>query len=376
MRRPRFSPVLSIAVAAGALALSACSESVTSPPTRGVAPSAPSRSVTSGTNSVTLASDGSTQFCSAGTVLGDYSVPASYAPLTGCGTALDLMSALGVYNPGWDAPISGSDWIGFTANGGPSSDYRAETGRYVFQETFDIPAGATAPSLNLGTMSDNAVAVYLNGTQVAAQTIQDCNSGTCNWQQVFNANTTSDFVIGGSNTVTVLLINTPIGYPLLDAPLGGPAPNYGCWRDPQDFGEAGFATPFDVPTSPDHVYDGRTKTIDPTTHIGCQNPTALDFQGTVTWTPAPPPSTTWCSPGYWKNHPQSWPAGTLTLLYNDYSDLYAHGPYTFADNPTLYQVISHPSTYKGPATNNVADLLSLWVFGTPIGSGIESCPLN
>jgi hypothetical protein len=99
-------------------------------------------SVTPGVNSVTIASDGSTQFCTAQNVIGNYTIPATFGPFAGCGTALDLMPALAVYNPGWDAPIAGSSWIGWTSNGGPSSDYRPETGRYVFQETFAIPANA------------------------------------------------------------------------------------------------------------------------------------------------------------------------------------------------------------------------------------------
>ena len=370
MRRTHFPSLLSVAAAVGALALAACSDTTTSPPARSIAPLAPSSSVT-GTTSFTLASDGSTQYCSAQTVFGDYSVPSSFGPFTGCTTATDLMSALAVYNPGWDAPQAGSDWIGVTQNGGPSSDYRAETGRYVFQETFTLPAGATNPQLNLGTMSDNAVAVYLNGNQVAAQTITDCNSGTCNWQQVFSTSN-STFFVAGSNTVTVLLVNTPIGYPLLTAPLGGPAPNYGCWRDPQEFGEAGFGTPFNVLTSPDHLYAGRTTTINGS-GIGCENPTGVDFLGTVTWTP--PVVTTWCSPGFWKNHESLWTA----YLDVKYSTLVGAAPLSKkapAGDPTLQQVVENPQTYGGPATNSVADYLSNIFFGTPIGSGVESCPLS
>ena len=43
-------------------------------------------------------------------------------------------------------------------------------------------------------------------------------------------------------------------------------------------------------------------------------------------------------------------------------------------NPTLQQVVENPQIYGGPATNSVADYLSNKFFGTPIGSGVESCP--
>jgi len=293
MRRLSFRPTaVALAVAAGALALAACSDTIVSPPTRGFT-ARPSFSVTPGTNSVTLASDGSTQHCTAQDVVGDWTVPATFGPFAGCGTALDLMPALAVYNPGWSAPISGSDWIGFTSNGGPSSDYRPETGRYVFQETFNIPAGATAPSLTLNSLSDNLVAVYLNGTKVSAQAVTDCNAGPpCNWNtaNTFTATdaTAADFHIGASNTVTIILVATPIGFGSLTPGIGGPAPTYGCYRDPQATGQAGFSGPSNVPTSPAHVFATRTKTV-AANGTGCENPAGLDFRGTVSWTPAPPP---------------------------------------------------------------------------------------
>lgn len=367
------------ALTAAAVALGACSDTITSPPTRSA--SGADYSVTLGTNSVTVASDASTQHCGTMDVVGQYSFSGSITPIA-CtnATTTDLTSALAVYNPGWSAPISGSDWIGVTSNGGPSSDYRAETGTYVFQETFNIPAGATAPSLNLNTKSDNAVGVYLNGKLISSQTVTDCNSGTCNWNQLFNVTdaTAADFNIGGANNLTVVLINTPIGFGSTTAGIGGTAPTYGCYRDPQTDGEAGFSGTFNVATIPAHSYAGRTKTTDPTTHIGCENPTGVDYKGTVSWTP--PAVTTWCSPGFWKNHPTSppWPAALLSgplSFYNHYTGLYARDPQSISGNPTLLQVVSNPSTYHGPATNNVADVISNAVFGTPIiNAEIESCP--
>jgi len=390
MRRfPSVAPVLSLALAAGALTLAACSDGTTGPTRRAI--SSPDLSVVAGpgANTLTIASDASTQLCPTGQVNGDYTVPASYAPiLAGCVAAPSLMPALAVYNPGWDAPITGSSWIGPTAN---SSDYRTTPGRFVFQETFTLPAGVTNPSLHLTSMADNVVAVYLNGHLVGTQTVQDCNTAPCNWsvagQLTLTDNTASDFVIGGTNILTVLLIDTPIGFPLLTGPLGGPAPNYGCARPVQPNGSAGFGTPQNVPTSPAHVVANRQSNISnlgAANQSGCENPTGVDYKGTVTWTV--PVVTTWCSPGFWKNHPDTppWPAGYQTLLYNSFSGQYVREPKTFvgydfgkkdgSSNPTLLEVISNPSIYGGAATNNVADILSNKVFGTPIGQGVESCP--
>ena len=380
----RFSnvvPVLSLALAAGALTLAACSDGTTGPTRRAI--SSPDLSVVAGpgANSLTIASDASTQLCPTGQVNGDYTVPASYAPiLAGCVAAPSLMPALAVYNPGWDAPITGSSWIGPTSN---SSDYRTTPGRFVFQETFTLPAGVTNPSLHLTSMADNVVAVYLNGHFVGSQTVQDCNAAPCNWsvagQLTLTDNTASDFVIGGTNILTVLLIDTPIGFPLLTGPLGGPAPNFGCARPVQPNGEAGFGTAFNVPTSPNHVVANRQTSISnlgAANQSGCENPTGVDYKGTVTWTV--PVITTWCSPGFWKNHEELWPQ-YLNTLYSSIGSFRAplgnkaptSGP---GSNPTLQQVVENPQIYGGPATNSVADYLSNKFFGTPIGSGVESCP--
>ena len=104
------------------------------------------------------------------------------------------------------------------------------------------------------------------------------------------------------------------------------------------------------------------------------NPTGIDFCFHVDFNP--PASTTWCSPGFWKNHATSppWPAGYLSLGYNTFSAQYVRDPKTIAGNPSLLTVVSNPKIYGGPATNNVADAISNFIFGTPFGSGIESCP--
>jgi hypothetical protein len=87
------------------------------------------------------------------------------------------------------------------------------------------------------------------------------------------------------------------------------------------------------------------------------------------------PLTTWCSPGFWKNNGRD-----LWTAYHNvkYSTLVGAAPLgkkaPAGYDPTLLEVIDDPSVYGGPATNSVADFISNKAFGTPIGSGVESCP--
>jgi len=357
-----------------------------SPPTRSATAPA-SFSVTPGTNSLTIVSDGSTLYCASAqlnggnTAVGNWSIPATFGPVAGCGAGtLDLQlpagtSALDQYNPGWSGPFAGSHWIGITTKGGPSSDYRANPGRYVFQETFSVPSGVTNATLDLHVKSDNVAAVYLNGTQIGAQPNTDCNSGTCNWNsdlhivQALAANT--------AYTLTFVVSDLPTGFPILVGPTGGPAPQYACPTRPfQATGSHLFTNDQAVPTSPLHVVAGGgagtpMTNIGSATQAGCENPMGLDFAGTASWTPA---STTWCSPGFWKNNGfDLW-----TQYHNNlYSTLAGAAPLSKKappGDPTLATVIANPNTYGGPATNSVADFLSNKAFGTPIGSGVESCP--
>lgn len=383
-----------LALGAAAVALGACSDSVVSPTTR--APGAVSRSATLNGNSFTIASDASSQYCPTQATFGVFATfPASFAGVTsGCIAAEDLQTdgSLGAYNPGWDQ-LTGGDWIGFQTNGGPSSDYRPTPGIYVFQQTFVLPTGVTNPALSLNVRADNVVAVYLNGHLLGQQAMVDCNDGAfgpCHWTaggQLAVTAPAADFNANpATNYITFLVNDVPTGYPDLVAPLagkGGPAPQYGCTtRSPQVTGSHLFTGDNAVTTVPTHagpLPTGNAMSPTPTPgtnnpgQVGCENPAGLAFAGSVTWTV---PSTTWCSPGFWKNHPDTppWPAGYQNLLYNSFSGVYAHAPFTLVGNPTLLTVISNPSIYKGPATNNVADVLSNVVFGTPIGSGIESCP--
>jgi len=384
MSRLSFRPsVLPLAVAVGALALAACSDSPVSP-TRSLASSSADFNVT-GTNPLTITSGNATQLCTAQQVNGDYTIPAGpgYGPFAGCGVALDLTAAILLYNPGWSQPFAGSSWVGFAAKGGPSNEYRANPGRYVYQETFAIPASVTNPVLDIHVKADNVAAVYLNGKKLGSQTNTDCNPGVlvCNWNGDLHIvdNTAGDFVIGGNNTLTFLVIDLPTGAFELTSPTGGPAPQYGCTtRFPQPTGTLGY-TATTVPTAPNHVVAGGGTGVGITNlgaanQAGCENPTGLDYAGTMGWTVA---STTWCSPGYWKNHLDAWSVANQNKLYSSLVGAAPLGNKTPAGaNPTLVQVISNPQIYGGPATNSVADYLSFIAFGTPIGSGIEGCPLN
>jgi len=378
--RSRFSAPTAIAISSmTALAfLSACSD--TTAPTSLRSAGGPSLIVGPTPHTapvqVTLASTGAptvgaTQFCSGASTIHSYTIPGTFAAVAGCGSAFDLESNLvNTYNPGWSAPLTGSVWIGPNAT---SNEYKTAPGTYVFQSQFTIPTGVTNPVLNDTLKSDNAVAVFLNGFPVAAQIIADCpDGGPCNWDGtattnfVVSDNTLAHFNIGGTNTVTVLLVDTPNG--------GTSGNSYACVKDPQDHGWKGFTftDANAVATATAHQVNPWTRVMTATT--GCENPTGLDFHGNVSWTT--PATTTWCSPGYWKNHTGSWSTTLQNTPYNSLSGTYAHDPQTVAGNPTLLTVISNPSTYKGPATNNVADIISNALFGTPIGKGVESCPLN
>ena len=276
--RPRRTPKLSLTMASVALVAAACSDPMSSPTSLLRAPDGAAFTIGPTANvgpvQVSFASNATTQFCSSATLVHDYSVPASLGPIAGCGTAFDLQTALTTsYNPGWSAPLTGSSWIGPNAT---SNEYRTNPGRYVFQTTFTIPAGVTSPVLNDTLKSDNAVVVYLNGFKVEQQVIADCPvGGPCNWNTTFiiSDSNLAHFIIGGTNTITVLLVDTPNG--------GTPANSYACTQPFQPFGELGFGTPFNVPTSPTHVLAGWTQTMTATT--GCENPTGLDFHGNVSW---------------------------------------------------------------------------------------------
>jgi hypothetical protein len=213
---------------------------------------------------------------------------------------------LTAYNPGWDTPFPGSVWIGPLQN---SNEYTANPGFYKFKTTFTLPAGATAPAINVSTLADNLVAVYLNGTLLGDQAIQDCVTGApnCNWNtghQLLTTTAANVFNTGATpNTLEFYLVDTPIGLGKSVGSQGQPTtpPIYNCAQDgPQEFGRSGFApNPFTVST-PQYAQYHTTHTWDPNV---CLNPTGLDYLAVVGYNDAPPPppdNFQGCTPGYYK----------------------------------------------------------------------------
>lgn len=88
----------------------------------------------------------------------------------------------------------------------------------------------------------------------------------------------------------------------------------------------------------------------------------------------------WCSPGYWKNHTDSWPVrptmtytlSTLTVKTTGRDCATAPGNGV----ATLYDVVSRPQCYGGEAANLVGDYLSAQAGLNFTGERVENCPLN
>ena len=102
----------------------------------------------------------------------------------------------------------------------------------------------------------------------------------------------------------------------------------------------------------------------------------------VVKTPVVPGPAQWCSPGYWKNHTDSW-AATGIAFTRPYTlstlDVKTTGREcsTASTTPSVFEVISMPQCYGGEAANLVADLLSDNHPGINyLGRRVENCPLN
>ena len=394
MRVPFPKAPLFTAAALGTAALfAACSDSTTAP-SRGLSPSSPDLAIVV---QQTINSGSGTRYCGYNAtetpVLGTVFAAPTGAGVDGCVSAQTLNAALATYNPGWSAPFNATDqWIGPTDHldlakypNALSNQYVADTGTYQFKTTFDVPSNAIPGSLTNGfsmqIKSDNAVAVYLNGTYIGGNTnnMQDCptSQANCNWTAAGAVTVTGTPVIG-TNTVRIDLLGSSIGYQ-----LAGFTARSNCNNGPQFKGFAGFANLNSAPTvtTPQQLpANGGNWVV-----ASCKNPTGVDFTATVSFDNTPPPSTIWCSPGFWKNHLDAWSTTLQNQLYD------AHGPYpndpqTFVgyafnpkkpglSNPTMVEVISNPSIYGGPATNNVASYISNQLFGTPMSANpAENCP--
>ena len=294
--------IATFASLATAFALAACSDVATAPNADIASPSFIIGTTvhTAGSTAIQFASNATTSLCG----FEAFAVASGVVPATtpinsipGCLAAIDLQAALAVYNPGWDANFAGSSWIG---NQATANQYLVPNGVYRYTTVVNIPAGATGIVLNDSLKSDNAVAVYVNGTKLETQVIADCRNTTilCNWKNtltfVVSDNNQAHFV-AGANQITVLHYATPIGWntPVLEGK--------NCGNGPQANGEAGFSGVFNVPTPQKSVANGGTWS-----QANCENPAALNFTGNVSYVPSTPPPTLLndrgCSPGYWKNH--------------------------------------------------------------------------
>src|SRR4029078_1274544 len=64
--------------------------------------------------------------------------------------------------PFWGAPVGVSKWIGPDTNAGVTTGPHTTS---TYQVTFTLPAGFTAPQLQVAVMADNAATVLVNGVQ-------------------------------------------------------------------------------------------------------------------------------------------------------------------------------------------------------------------
>ena len=278
-----------IVAASTGMVLASCSEPTTS--TRPV--SRPTR----GAVSAVVGSFGSPVGSLQNTISsGDASVHyCGYSPLTlplpgtfsfaDCGSpAFDLTAALNIFDPGdpdWSPPFPGSSWIGPTGQDAPSNEYRARVGSYEYVAPFLLPPGASNVSLQLRVKSDNAFVAYLNGAEIGRnQFLQDCTLEQgffCNWTAgaALNVNEVgASFNVGGANLLRFDVVNTRIGQVISGTPRST------CPQALGSFGFQGF-TGIQVATFPLHGLLNWNPD-------NCQNPTGLDFQARIFFTPATP----------------------------------------------------------------------------------------
>jgi hypothetical protein len=222
----------------------------------------------------------------------DYAATTSPGPLTFNGTdcaitANNLTLALALYDPGypiaeWTLPFPNTSWIGPTGDDAPSSDYRARVGTYEYVTSFNVPPGATNLALQMRLKSDNAAVAYLNGSEIGRNAIlEDCTveqAPNCTWVVALNIdNQGAAFNVGGANTIRIDGVNTRIGEV---SPAPGNTALSTCANGPEQFGAAGFGGAL-VLTALGHELANWSA-------VGCQNPTGVDFQAKIFFTPATP----------------------------------------------------------------------------------------
>jgi hypothetical protein len=280
-----------VLAAGNGLLLASCSEPTTSSGPL-IRPNAPPVATVVGSFSVPVGAlqqtinsgDGSVHYC-------------GYSPLTipvagtfnfsDCGsTAFDLTNALSEFVPGepdgWSPPFAGTKWIGPTGIDAPSNEYRARVGSYEYVAPFYMPPGATNVSLQLRTLSDNAAVVYLNGTEIGRNVVmKDCTLEqglNCNWTLGVDLKineSPATFNLGGANLLRFDIVNPRVG-----EVFPGETPRSNCGLAITSFGFQGFSS-IVLPSFPLHFMTNWNAE-------GCQNPTGLDFQAKVFYTPATP----------------------------------------------------------------------------------------
>ena len=209
----------------------------------------------------------------------------TFSPDDCADAAANLTLPLLVYTPGdptWAAPFSGSSWIGPTGIDLLSNEYRARVGSYKYASAFYLPPGATSIALQMQLMADNAAVVYLNGTEIGRHafledcTVEQVSGGSCNWSLPIKiTDNPAAFNLNGLNVLRVDVVNTRIG-----EVAAGHTPRSNCFNGPQLFGHVGFSSTL-VLTSAGHELLNWLAS-------GCQNPTGVDFQAKVYFTPATP----------------------------------------------------------------------------------------
>ncbi|MFJ3831764.1 hypothetical protein ACIPWI_27890 [Streptomyces sp. NPDC090046] len=125
---------------------------------------------------------------------------------------------------------------------------------------------------------------------------------------------------------------------------------------------------------------GITGTTGTTGTDGTTGTTGTDGTTGTTGTTTPPGDAEWCSPGFWRNHPEDWPVPTDTLwsasiggtLPDRTPSGIANGAPT---DPSLLYLLEHPQYYGGDDTNTVADYLSIQAGLNFTGARVDNCPL-
>ncbi len=253
-------------------------------------------------------------------------------------------------NPRWITPITGTQWIGPRVDADNFFSIPLESDRY--RTTFNIPANATNPVLNVRLWSDNAATVFVNGTQIGQQPQTDVytnygckepnpdmNCGNGNF-----ANPDNDafryftgpadpvvWNIGGVNTLVVVVLNAEF--------------KQGC---------AAVGSP------------------------GCQSASGLDIRATVHFDVAPH-GIVGCTPGFWQgknNGALLWdtsPDAQWTANGGAGNPPFLHGTLFnsfFASHPTLNGLTMYDlvSTGGGPtAARKAARSLVAAYLNTAIG---------